>query len=144
MLSMNGREWRGNGCARQPRFSLGVKFLIAILAANFFRCAAQATKRRKLMRISVLANCSSLPPKNSPLLSNRIQRCTCAVSLLRLFLAGLFAFHLCNAASGAERSNSEPIRLEVDARDIPRQLLHARMEISARPGKLILWYPKWM
>ena len=34
--------------------------------------------------------------------------------------------------------------VEVDARDMPRQLLHARIEIPASPGKLALWYPKWI
>lgn len=36
------------------------------------------------------------------------------------------------------------LRLEVDARDISRKLLHARQEIPVRPGKLALWYPKWV
>src|SRR3954468_23251505 len=36
------------------------------------------------------------------------------------------------------------IRVEVDAREISRALLHARLEIAAAPGELILWYPKWI
>ena len=34
------------------------------------------------------------------------------------------------------------MRLEVDAREISRKLLHTRQEIPVRPGKLALWYPK--
>ena len=36
------------------------------------------------------------------------------------------------------------IRLEVDARDVSRSLLHSRMEIPASPGPLVVWYPKWI
>ena len=36
------------------------------------------------------------------------------------------------------------MRLEVDAREIARKLLHTRQEIPVRPGKLALWYPKWI
>lgn len=36
------------------------------------------------------------------------------------------------------------IRLEADAREISRKLLRAREEIPAKPGKLALWYPKWI
>lgn len=36
------------------------------------------------------------------------------------------------------------IDIEVDARDLPRKLLHARMRIPCQPGKLALWYPKWV
>src|SRR5436305_6910663 len=36
------------------------------------------------------------------------------------------------------------LRLDVDAREISRKLLHAREEIAAKPGPLALWYPKWI
>jgi predicted metalloprotease with PDZ domain len=36
------------------------------------------------------------------------------------------------------------IHLQVDAREISRSLLHARIEIPAAPGPLVLWYPKWI
>ena len=36
------------------------------------------------------------------------------------------------------------ISLDVDAREISRSLLHARLEIPARPGELVVWYPKWI
>lgn len=34
--------------------------------------------------------------------------------------------------------------LDVDARDAPRKIFHARLTIPARPGPLTLLYPKWM
>jgi predicted metalloprotease with PDZ domain len=36
------------------------------------------------------------------------------------------------------------ISLDVDAREISRSLLHARLEIPAKPGELVVWYPKWI
>src|SRR6187431_3305672 len=42
---------------------------------------------------------------------------------------------------------AEPLpamRLEVDAREISRKLLHTRQEIPVTPGVLALWYPKWV
>jgi predicted metalloprotease with PDZ domain len=35
-------------------------------------------------------------------------------------------------------------RADIDARELPRKLLHARLEIAAQPGKVTLWYPKWI
>ncbi|MEA3211632.1 MAG: hypothetical protein QOE70_4689 [Chthoniobacter sp.] len=39
---------------------------------------------------------------------------------------------------------AESLALDVDAREISRSLLHAKLEIPAAPGDLILWYPKWV
>lgn len=36
------------------------------------------------------------------------------------------------------------IRLDVDAREISRALLHARIEMPATAGEFIVWYPKWI
>ena len=36
------------------------------------------------------------------------------------------------------------LKIEVDARDLPRRLLHSRIEVPCQPGKLKLWYPKWV
>jgi len=43
-------------------------------------------------------------------------------------------------ASAADK----PVVLEVDATDVPRCLLHATLHIPASPGKLSLFYPKWI
>jgi predicted metalloprotease with PDZ domain len=39
---------------------------------------------------------------------------------------------------------ARPITLEVDAREAPRRLFHARLSIPAAPGPLTLVYPKWI
>ena len=44
------------------------------------------------------------------------------------------------AAAGGEST----LHLEVDARDLPRRLLHTKMRIPCKPGPLVLWYPKWI
>src|SRR5262245_33658208 len=33
--------------------------------------------------------------------------------------------------------------MEVDARELPRKLLHTTLDIPCKPGELRLWYPKW-
>jgi predicted metalloprotease with PDZ domain len=34
--------------------------------------------------------------------------------------------------------------IEVDARDLPRRLIHTTLDIPCKPGPLRLWYPKWL
>jgi len=41
-------------------------------------------------------------------------------------------------------AGTTPVRLDVDATDAPRGLLHARLQIPATPGPLTLFYPKWI
>jgi len=36
------------------------------------------------------------------------------------------------------------LKIEVDARELPRRLLHSRITIPVAPGLLALWYPKWI
>jgi predicted metalloprotease with PDZ domain len=36
------------------------------------------------------------------------------------------------------------LQMEVDARDLPRHLLHSQITIPCQPGKLKIWYPKWV
>ncbi len=45
---------------------------------------------------------------------------------------------------GARAGEGPRLRLELDARDLPRRLMHSRIEVPCRPGKLALWYPKWV
>ena len=45
---------------------------------------------------------------------------------------------------GARAGEGPALRLEVDARDLPRRLIHSRIEFPCKPGKLALWYPKWV
>jgi predicted metalloprotease with PDZ domain len=41
-------------------------------------------------------------------------------------------------------AQTAPVKLDVDATDAPRNILHARLHIPAQPGKLTLLYPKWI
>ena len=54
--------------------------------------------------------------------------------------AGLAAFCLAASAPG----QTAPIRLEVDATEATRCVLHARLQIWVHPGPLTLLYPKWL
>ncbi len=60
---------------------------------------------------------------------------------LRIFqlglLAGLFF------ASSALRA-AELVELEVDARELPRKLLHSKMTFPVSAGETSFWYPKWI
>lgn len=38
---------------------------------------------------------------------------------------------------------ADPIAIEVDARELPRKLIHTTLDIPCKPGPLKLWYPKW-
>ena len=43
------------------------------------------------------------------------------------------------------RADAGPtLQIEIDARDLPRRLLHTRMQIPCQAGKLKLWFPKWV
>ena len=57
-------------------------------------------------------------------------------------VAALFAFVF--TALSAFAAPPAGITIEVDAREISRSLLHARVEIPATPGDFIVWYPKWV
>jgi predicted metalloprotease with PDZ domain len=36
------------------------------------------------------------------------------------------------------------LQIEVDARDLPRRLLHSRIQVPCQTGQLKLWFPKWV
>ena len=49
------------------------------------------------------------------------------------------------AAGASDHAGSSPVlHVEVDARDLPRRLLHTRMTVPCKPGRLALLYPKWV
>jgi predicted metalloprotease with PDZ domain len=54
------------------------------------------------------------------------------------------ALLLCGAGLPAQAAPGRPIALEVDAREAPRKIFHARLTIPASPGPLTLVYPKWI
>src|ERR1035441_3801267 len=47
-------------------------------------------------------------------------------------------------AAGATSAQTSPIKLDVDATDAVRKVLHSRLQIPVQPGKLTLLYPKWL
>lgn len=60
---------------------------------------------------------------------------------LIIFVCWLFGSRVILTAAGAAEST---LRIEVDARDLPRRLLHTSLRIACEPGPLTLWYPKWI
>lgn len=48
------------------------------------------------------------------------------------------------AAALAATAQTDPIRLEVDAREAPRKIFHAKLWIPAAPGPMTLLYPQWI
>jgi predicted metalloprotease with PDZ domain len=68
--------------------------------------------------------------------TNRTLAASFAASVL---LAGLAAAQAARPAASAR-----PISLEVDAREAPRKIFHARLSVPASAGPLTLLYPKWL
>jgi len=58
------------------------------------------------------------------------------IVLIAVLCAGLGAARLAGQAGA--------VKLDVDAREAPRKLFHARLTIPAQPGPLTLLYPKWI
>ena len=58
--------------------------------------------------------------------------------VLTLFAALLLA------AAGPLSARDRAVLLEVDAREAPRKIFHAKMTIPVKPGPLTLLYPKWL
>src|SRR5260370_36477954 len=56
------------------------------------------------------------------------------------FLEAAASFQVVVASLGL----SAPVKLDLDATDAPRKILHARLRFPAQPGKLTLLYPKWL
>lgn len=53
-----------------------------------------------------------------------------------------FTFPLFVAALGI--AQSQPVRLNVDASEAPRRLIHATIQLPVKPGPMSLMYPKWI
>ena len=58
---------------------------------------------------------------------------------MKQFYPGLVAALLATRAFAAP-----DLKIDVDAREISRSLLHATIEIPAQPGAFVVWYPKWI
>ena len=62
----------------------------------------------------------------------------------RRALVQLFSGILILISAATALADTAPIKLDVDATDAPRNLLHARLHIPVSPGRLALYYPKWI
>src|SRR5260370_25319013 len=60
------------------------------------------------------------------------------------FRSRLFSLICSFVAAAAALGQDSTVELVVDATDAPLQILHARLQIPAQPGKLTLLYPKWI
>ncbi|HEY6049856.1 MAG TPA: M61 family peptidase, partial [Thermoanaerobaculia bacterium] len=60
---------------------------------------------------------------------------------MRIAAAAALLLVICGAARAAEPID---LTLDVDLREAPRRVFHARMRIPARPGSFALVYPKWI
>ena len=59
-----------------------------------------------------------------------------------VFASGLLALTaLLNVGWGFE---TPTLSIQIDARELPRRLIHTTIDIPCRPGPLRLWYPKWI
>jgi predicted metalloprotease with PDZ domain len=50
---------------------------------------------------------------------------------------------LCLAADPVAAADAAALVVDVDARELPRKLLHTTLDIPCKGGPLRLWYPKW-
>src|SRR5215472_11551629 len=48
------------------------------------------------------------------------------------------------APASRAQNPAPPVKLEVDLRDAPRRVYHAKMEFPVTPGAFTLVYPKWI
>lgn len=64
-------------------------------------------------------------------------------SAILLFML-LFALVDLAGAAPPGGTAAREIDVEVDARDLPRRLIHTSVQVACRPGRLALWYPKWI
>ena len=67
---------------------------------------------------------------------------TCPRAIFLTWLLALAWF--CITSPGAAAGSGPILQIEVDARDLPRRLLHTRIHVPCQPGNLGLWYPKWI
>jgi predicted metalloprotease with PDZ domain len=63
---------------------------------------------------------------------------------LLLPLSVWFIFGLTTPATAHADEKQPAIRLDVNATEAPRKILHAHLVIPAKPGPLTLYYPKWI
>jgi len=61
---------------------------------------------------------------------------------MRVWFRTGFSITVCAVSVAA--SAQQPVKLEVDLRDAPQRIYHAKLEFPVKPGPLTLVYPKWI
>lgn len=60
-------------------------------------------------------------------------------------ILALAAFIYLSSQASRPAHAAPTLKIEIDARDLPRRLVHSRINVPCEPGnKLKLWYPKWV
>ncbi len=70
--------------------------------------------------------------------SSRFSAFSSLVYLMSVLMTGMLV------RSQAFGADIPPITIQVDARELPRRLVHTTLDIPCQPGPLRLWYPKWI
>ena len=63
---------------------------------------------------------------------------------MSLFARSCFVCVFALLLGGQAKAQAPPVKLEVDLRDAPRRIYHARMEFPVKSGPFTLVYPKWI
>jgi predicted metalloprotease with PDZ domain len=63
---------------------------------------------------------------------------------IRVWIASLAVLCLLPLSSAPAGTHAPPVRLRVDATEVPAHLLHVKLTVPASPGPLTLLYPKWI
>lgn len=63
---------------------------------------------------------------------------------LSTHLIALIGILTTGTACTAQTAAANALNIDVDARELPRRLLHTRIEMPVKPGPNAFWYPKWI
>src|SRR2546422_847322 len=87
-----------------------------------------------------------LPSERNDMMTFLRRSVLCATLTITLLQLGLLSGQTSNShfPVPAQRATLGPITIALDATEAPRKILHARLNIPARPGPLTLFYPKWI
>src|SRR5215475_14666473 len=61
---------------------------------------------------------------------------------MRFAILVAMAMTVCCGAAGQQAGKA--VKLEVDLREAPKRIYHAKMEFAVKPGPFTLVYPKWI
>src|SRR5262245_60166954 len=65
---------------------------------------------------------------------------------MRNFMRGAIALAVaaCGIAFAADAQTGKAVKIEVDLREAPKRIYHAKMEFAVKPGPFTLVSPKWI